>query len=239
MIKGIAGVCTAAFLVLAGTGTASAGLIASLTFTTPTGTVYDTDSIPIDLTLALDPNSDALITDGAGNVISGLPADLTPYLFSPIDKTGVNLQSDTLSTVLNESLTCSTSFLIGCGDAGSPYSFNFSSFFPSSNFELDAGNSYTNLFGTFNPDGGTAPDGTYTLPHVSLFIQVYDASILTDPNDPNSELHIADIPIADTTQQPSFTRDVISATPEPGTWFLTLSGLAAAVSVARRKSGIK
>jgi hypothetical protein len=201
---------------LAGVETASAALIATLNFTTPTGFVGPTDSIPIYLTLALDPSSDALITDGSGNVISGLTI---PPGFNPTN------------TNLNEFLQCSGTFITGCGGLGStPYQFNFNfnppNFIAPANFDLEAGNSFTWLFGTFTPVGMTAP-GTYTLPEVGVFIQMWDG-----------QTHLGDVQIADifSSGGPSFTRTVTGdVVPEPGTWMLMLSGLALAVGAARRK----
>jgi hypothetical protein len=62
---------------------ASASLIATGTFTTPTGTVSATDNIPVFITLSLDQSSDPLITDSNGNVISSYSiADVEANLFS-------------------------------------------------------------------------------------------------------------------------------------------------------------
>ena len=210
-----------------------AGVTATLTFTTPNGTVGPTDSIPIYLTLTLDPSSVALTTDGSGNVTSGLtPADIAANLFAGLPP-GEDQTSATNSN-LNEGWGCSGTFFTGC--SGNPYDYvdNFSgdfSFYDGLN--LAPGSSSQWLLATLTPTGGTAPAGTYTFAGpfsaVGFFIQVWDNTY------PGGPLHLADVPIADTGNV-TFTRTVVDAVPEPGTWAMMLGGLALAAGFKRRQA---
>jgi len=201
---------------------------AILMFKNPTGIATDTDSIEVWLTLALDTASDPLITDSSG-LVTPLPrlADIAANLFSGLPA-GVNENSAT-SASLNVSVGCSGSFSSNC--SGTPYDFNFNfappSFAGARSLNLQPGSVTDFLLGTFTPCSGRVPAGTYTFPFAAFFIQVYDDTRL-DPVFPNSPLHIAYIPIADTASQQPFTRMVFDAdeviTPEPGTYGCILAG---------------
>lgn len=212
----------------------------SLTFTTPTGTVNATDSIPVWLTLLLDP-SYALATDATANVTTGLTIpDIQAHLFGGLPG-GVDPTTDALTSNVNVSFGCSGSFTTSC-TGGPPYDFNFNFAPPAMvapvNLNLPAGSSFDYLFGSFDPTGGTAPAGTYQFFFSGVFIQVFDNNFLQDPNDQNSgPLHIADVPIANTQDSNStFTRDVTgSSVPEPGTYGLMLAGLGVLAGFVRRK----
>jgi hypothetical protein len=153
---------------------ASASVIATATFTTPTGTVNSTDSIPVFLTLALDPSSDPLITDGNGNVISSYSiADVQANLFSNLPD-GVDPTVDPLHSYLNEFFECSGTFTTSCTQ-GPRYDFQFG---PPISFNLDIepGNSINFLLGAFTPTGGVVPPGTYTFLNGGVFIQIYSTT---------------------------------------------------------------
>ena len=213
--------------------------IATLTFKTPTGTVADTDSIDVWLTIALDGASDPLQSDAFGALLT-LPslADVAAGLFSGLPA-GVDENSADRAG-LNVAFGCSTNFTSGCL-GGPPYSFNFNylapSFIGAQALDLQPGSATDFLFGTFTPDGGRAPAGTYTFPYAAFFIQVFDTT-REQPGFPGSWLHIADVPIASTGDQPSFTRDVVStldtSAPEPATYTFMLAGLALVVGMKRR-----
>jgi hypothetical protein len=211
----------------------------TLTFTVPTGTVNSTDSVPVWLTLLLNPDY-ALSTDASANVTTGLTiSDIQAHLFVGLPG-GVDTTTDTLSSNVNVAFGCSGTFTSGC-TGGPPYDFNFNfnplSMIAPPNLSLPAGSSTDYLFGTFIPTGGTAPAGTYQFFFSSVFIQVYDDNF-QDPNSPNSPLHIADVPIADTASSDStFTRNVVgeAATPEPGTYTMMLAGFGVLVGFVRRK----
>jgi PEP-CTERM motif len=235
-------VAVAGFVMLAG-GQALWGQQPSkgtLTFTTPTGTVNATDSIPVWLTLLLNP-SYALATDASGNVTTGLTiSDVQDNLFSGLPP-GVDPTTDPLTSNVNVSFGCSGTFTSVC-TSGPPYDFNFNFNPPSMiapvNLNLPAGSSFDYLFGSFDPTGGTAPAGTYDFFFTGLFIQVFDGNF-QDPNNPGSPLHIADVPIADTgASNSTFTRDVVggAAIPEPGTTALMLAGLGVLAGFVRRRA---
>jgi hypothetical protein len=219
---------------------ASASLIATATFTTPAGTVNAMDSIPVFLTLSLDPSSDPLITDGSGNLISSYSiADVQANLFSGLPD-GVDPTVDPLHSYLNEFFECSGTFTTSCTQ-GPPYDFQFGP--PISfNLDLEPGNSIDLLLGTFTPTGGIAPPGTYTFLNGGVFIQIFDDAFPVDPSDPSSlpGLHIADIPVAAADTGGSvFTRDVIAGAPEPGSGLLLLAGFAFVGGLFRRKLNLE
>jgi hypothetical protein len=231
-----------ALLVLSSAAAGHAGIIGALTFTDPTGLVAPTDSIDVYLTLTLDPSSDPLKTDGSANVLGLTPADIAPYLFGGLPA-GVDENSLTNSN-LNVAFGCGTTFTTIC-TSGPPYDFNFNLAFPTlvgpASFDLEPGMSTQILLGTFTPTGGAAPPGTYEFDYAAVFIQVYDANLLNDPNDPSSGwLHIADVPISDTaTTGSTFTRTVLGGgvpgVPEPGVWAMTLGGLGVLAGFARKR----
>jgi hypothetical protein len=209
--------------------------------------VSPTDSIPVNLTLTLDPSSEALTTDAGGQVTSGLDtSDITANLFSGLDP-NVNPSTDSLQTDINVAFGCSGNFTAFC-TGGPPYDFFFNSkssttmspFDPNStlggsqNTLVNPGDSVTYLFGAFHPTGGIAPAGTYQFFNASLLIQVFDLNFNQVSGDPTSgPLHIADVPIADTQSSNStFSRIVI---PEPATWGLAAGVLLACAALARRQ----
>jgi len=219
--------------------------IATLTFRTPNATVLDTDTIDVWLTLSFSIDSEALVTDGSGYV-TPLPslADIAANLFSGLPP-GVDENSAT-SAIVNVAFGCGGNFTSSCTD-GPPYTFAFNylapSFIGAQNLNMQPGTEQDFLYGTFTPDGGRAPAGTYTFPYAAFFIQVY----ADDPDFPGSLLHIADIPIADTCggqdcdngRQSPFTRDVLATsvgTPEPATYSFILAGLAMVVGMKRARS---
>jgi hypothetical protein len=212
----------------------------TLTFTTPSGTVSQVDSIPVWLTLLLDP-SYTLATDASANVTTGLTiADIEANLLTGLP-VGVDPTTDSLTSNVNVAFGCSGDFTSSCTN-GPPYDFSFNSNPPSlnapTNLSLPAGSSTDFLFGAFDPTGGVAPAGIYHFLFASVFIQVFDNAFLQDPNDPNSgSLYIADVPIADTASSNStFTRNVLTTVPEPGTYALMLAGLGVMVGFVRRKT---
>jgi hypothetical protein len=237
MVKRLVHVSVTGLMILAGIGAASGAPIATLTFMDPFQSVNPADSIPVWLTLALDPASDPLITDAGANVTSGLTvADVQANLFSGLP--AVDPTTDTLTSNLNVGFGCSGTFTSSC-TTGPPYDFIFNFNPPTlispANLNLPAGSSTNFLYGTFVPTGGIAPPGTYQFFFASVFIQVFDQNFLQDPSNLSSgPLHIADVPIADTAESNSvFTR---SSVPEPGTYTLMLAGLGALVAFMRRKA---
>lgn len=161
---------------------AQAAYLAALQFIQPTGTVLTTDTIDVRIRLTLDPGSDPLLVndDSIGPPPFGVPLANYPapgtVNFNYYDGTTTTFHSGgTILSVdsiyLNTFYECSGDFGASC-TAGPPYSFNFNTTGPESiNFIPNASNpsisiapggSYDYLFGSYTPDGGAAPVGTYT-----------------------------------------------------------------------------
>lgn len=233
-------ILTAALLLasssLAPASTIASGVIASLVFTTPTGNVGPSDSIPILVTLTLDPNSAPITTDAGYMVTSGYSSsDVTANLL-PNLPAYVNVDTDSLRANLTEFLSCSGSFFSGCNE--NPYHFDFdyssNAFVTQQNLNLVPGSSTTFTYGSLTPTGGVpvAP-GTYNLGPVGYFIQIYDNS---GPGGYANADHIADIAIADTSlSESTFSRTVISSAPEPGTYAMMGSALVGLLYTVRRR----
>jgi hypothetical protein len=223
--------CILIFFLLA-TSSLLAGSFGTLTFTNPTGSVSQTDSIPVWLRLTLGP-SYALATDETRNVTTGLTmTDILANLFGNVPDTFS--QDDTLHSRLSVFFGCSGTFTSSCIE-GPPYDFDWNftppSFISPGNLSLAAGSSTDYLFGTFVPTGGTAPPGTYQFSYTGITIDVYDDTL--------GGIQIAAIPVADTgTEGPGFTREVVSGqaatVPEPGTVTLFGAGLALLAGAARQ-----
>jgi hypothetical protein len=94
------------------------------------------------------------------------------------------------------------------------------------------------LFGTFTPEGGNAPAGTYNLPGAQYEIQVFDTDVL-DSNGFATE--VAEIPLGDTLNSAGFTANVTAAnvTPEPGFFGIIALALPVLVFFAWRRSAAR
>ncbi len=200
----------------------------TLTFDQQFGTATSTAAIPVFLTFTLDPASVPLTTGPDAMVTSGLTdqnisdAGDDPAVFT--------------RRLANEFFACSGSFTAGCGSttAGAyHFDFNFDppAFVTPSNFDLEPGQSYSFLFGTFTPNGRGAAPGTYQFFNAGIFFELFNAD--------NSQE--AGINIAQTcaTGDPAcaFTRVVtggVAAVPEPATWALMIGGFAS-VGLAQRR----
>jgi PEP-CTERM motif len=213
-------------------GQAHAALLATLTFNTPFAIVASDQPVDVFLTLTLDAASDALTTDTAGRPTSGF--DFAGYT-GPIDLNDPNTR-----VLLNESYQCGGSFVGLCGSG--PYSFDFNfnqpNFIGPRDFDLQPGQSFSWLFGTFNPVSGNAPPGLYDFFNAGAIVQIYNPG---DPNDPNDD-QFDSISIAQTCPSQdrscAFVREVYavnSAVPEPATWAMMLFGFALIGSTLRRR----
>lgn len=245
MIKCFAYASVAGFLMLAGGGIASAGLIptiggvaidATLTFTDPTGTVESTDSIPVDLTLSLAGDSAALTTDASGNIIGLTEADIDPYLTSTALAEDLN-GSDATESFLEVGWGCGLTFDSDCTSTPYTDTFNYASptFIAPLNLDLQAGDSLTGLYDTLTPNGGNAPAGTYTQSYAEADIFVWDFNLADEAGNGGNPIELADIDIADTFDQTAFTRTVDASAPEPSTGALGLLGGSILLIAMRRK----
>jgi hypothetical protein len=242
----------ASFVLLGLVQIASADIFGTVSFKTPVVTVSNTASIPVYLTLTLDPNSDPLITDASGNVTSLTTTQIAANVFGtfydstsncngggcPISGYTPDFTNDIFSSDVDEGYLCSgiTFFSAAniCGGGTSPYNFTFG---PgpgldfATNVNLAPGSSTSYLFGTFTPAAGSVPAGTYTLPDAFYFMQVYDDT-QTDTN--GQPVHIADITLGDTSNSAGFTADVVG-TPEPSFYGVLAVGLMGLLAVRIRK----
>lgn len=214
-----------------------AAVIASLTFNTPTATVASNAAIDVFLTLALDANSDALTTDASGRPTSGF--DYAGYTGN------IDLNDPNTRVFFSESFGCSGTFTDVCSPGAYEWNFNFNqpNFISPVDFNLQPGQSYSWLFGTFTPVGGNAPAGLYTFYNASTLVQIYNPG--ADPNDPNDDQNDF-INFAQTcpTQEAScaFTREVFAvnnAVPEPGTWGMMILGFGVVGSALRRRGATR
>lgn len=213
---------------------AQAAVIATLQFLQPTGTVLSNQPIDVYLRLTLDAASDALTSDSSGTVTSGFDAG---SYSGPVDINDPNTR-----IIFNEFFECSGNFGSGC-IAGPPYDFNFSfaqpNFIGPANFDLQPGQSFEWLFGTFTPTGGNAPAGLYTFYNAGAIVQLYNPG---DPNDPNDD-QFDSITLAQTCPGQdsacAFTREVLAApggVPEPAAWAMMLAGFGLVGSAVRRRN---
>ena len=214
---------------------AQAAVIATLNFTQPTGTVLSNQSIDVYLKLTLDAASDALTSDASGTPTSG---------FDPGSYTGpIDLNDPNTRILFNEFFECSGNFGSGC-IAGPPYDFNFSyaqpNFIGPVDFDLQPGESFEWLYGTFTPTGGNAPAGTYSFYNAGVIVQIYNPGAdLIDPSDDMFD----SITLAETCPGQdaacAFTRDVLAApggVPEPAAWSMMLAGFGLVGSAMRKRN---
>lgn len=223
----------AAALALAVATPAFAAVNATLSFIQPTGVALSNQPIDVYLRLALAADSDALTTDGSGYPTSGF--DAGAYM-GPIDLNDPNTR-----VVFNEFFECSGSFTSVC-TSGPPYDFNFNfaqpNFIGPVNFDLQPGQSFDWLFGTFTPTGGNAPAGLYSFFNAGAIVQIYNPG--ADPNDGGDDQYDS-VLLASTCpgQNPScaFTREVLPAlaVPEPAAWTLMIAGFGLIGAALRRR----
>ena len=188
---------------------AQAAVIATLSFDTPTGTVASNADIPVWMTLTLDPSSDPITTDASGYVTSPLSA-----------QTISDLNGNSTGVYMSESVGCGDT-LDACNGPSSAYTFSFNrganTFAAPANLDLEPGDSLDILLGTFTPNGGNAPAGTYEFNIAYVSFGYHDST--------SDSTYLADIAHTPT----PFDRTVfsVSAAPEPATWAMFLMGFGA------------
>ena len=169
----------------------------SLGFANPTGTALATDTIDVMLTFSLRADAgEAFTFDGTAGAPFGVP-DILPTqatVYDPVTQTSTNVDFAHYDyAYLNTWYGCSTNFSDNsCPSATTTYRFDWGDL-PQA-LTLNPGESFTYRMGTFTPNGGAAPAGTYTFSYaaLALFVQGTDA----DGN------HIgADVNLALTTDQ--------------------------------------
>lgn len=148
---------------------ASAAVVSTLSFTTPSGTVGPTDTIDIWVTLTLDPSSDPLTFD-RNQADGNLPASLLPIDATWGEyKVGEFASYDAVHTYF--SYICSGNLLTSSCDGGeytsiwfdNPYSWG-----RDGSLVLQPGESRDFLLRRFSPTDGSAALGEYTLGGIEL-----------------------------------------------------------------------
>ncbi len=201
----------------------------TLTFDTRLGTATSTQAIPVFLTFTLDPASVPLTTGPDAQITSGLTdQNITDAGFDPTVFT---------DRLVNEAAECSGTFFNGCGSSTSAYNFNFNfdapAFVTPTNFDLEPGQSYSFLFGTFTPNGTGAAPGVYQFFNANIHFQLTNAD-----HSQNAEITVAN---TCTGQDPTcaFTRTVTAApgaVPEPAAWALMIGGFGLVGTALRRRT---
>ncbi len=162
---------------LAASSPANAAFLATLAFVEPTGTVAPDESIPVWLTLTLDPASDplAITLDSDTDPPFGVPlANYPDFVATPLGgRQGLAYELVSLDTVLSVTLNvaarCAGTLIGECSPGAYAFDFNLSgpdslSFRPDAAWPevaLAPGESLDFLLGTFVPTAPVAA-GTYT-----------------------------------------------------------------------------
>ena len=230
-----AGAFAAASLLFA--APSQAAIIATLTFDTPSATVLSNEAIEVWVTLHLDPMSDAITTDGSGEVTSGLTDQMiTDAGFDP---------DQVFRTNVNNYFECSGTFVSGCGP-GPEYAFDFNfaapSFVGAANRNLLPGSDTSFHFGTFTPIGGNAAPGLYTFYNVGFIFQ-FTQPDADHPGDNKTGSYTFAQTCPFQNDACAFTREVLAApgggVPEPASWALMILGFGGAgVALRRRRAAL-
>jgi hypothetical protein len=207
---------------------ASAAIVGTLTYDTPTGTALSTETIEVWATLSLAADSDAFFYDPD----SGNPFGFDPAQIPTLSDQGVPFASYTYS-FLWVSRTCSGNFNTGC-DAG-PYTIEQGSsawFDIEKPFTLNASESRSFSLATITPVGGSAPAGTYTVYNMGLGISVNGL----DAEGNTIEAEIVSFNTCNSGEEScAFTRTV-SAVPVPAAAWLFGSGILGLAGISRKRT---
>lgn len=179
---------TALFVALTLSATAAAFPIGSLEWVQPTGTVTPTESIPVSFRLRLTDDSMPLIigAQSSGAPMSGLDA-------ADLEELDIRFPDYRITnTYLNHFFECGGTFTSSCLEAP-PYRFEFSTAFPNYDVEFLPGVAYELAHGTFIPEPGPVPAGTYQHFNSGIYFVVegfynnrrYDPAL--DPTHPDYE----------------------------------------------------
>jgi len=232
---GLLGACLAA-------STASAQVPVSamrMSFIEPSAApVQPTDSIPVWIRFENTDASNAFVIDPAlplfGLALEWLPS--TGFGIDPVTGEPISGPFSTYDSItLNRGYGCSGSFTNGCDAAA--YRFEFASDAALSNpVSIAPGASLNYLLGTFEPEGGSAPPGTYEFYRAAMFLKFsgldaqdraisgFTIPVQTCYFDTAADCLAAGSDIC-----------LRTAVPEPGSWAMTTAGLVALGLWMRRR----
>jgi hypothetical protein len=206
-----------------------------LSFVAPTGTVANNVPIDVMMRLTLDPASDPLAFSSFP--LTGFaPGDLPTqgYYTPPVGPRELRNFDSLDGALLNVGAGCSGTFIGNCVAGVVPYTFTFyfgaGSLVGMNNFNLAPGGTHDFQLGTFTPQPGPAPVGTYTFDFALLSLAFYGQDAL------GNFLVTDGTTLAQTCAGCTFSRDVIAAAvPEPGTYLLMFTGLLGLVGMQKRE----
>ena len=216
----------------------------SLSFTERVGTASPTDTIEVWVTLTLSTDSSPLSFSN-GNLLSAMAALGLPqqgYVSTP---TGSELAdyASYLGARLSSVYVCSGNFYAPDCTPG-PYTFSFNtpegpgsepprtSIDYAKELDLQPGDSFSYMVGSFAPLDGSAPEGTYQLYNSRLYLSVQ--GIDTQGRIARNYVELARTHCAVGSSDCAFTRTVLTPVPEPSTWALMALGCGILCTTTRR-----
>lgn len=217
---------------LSSVATSQAASFGTLEWVNRTGTVFDTETIPVEFRLTLDPNSVPLIIGprGEGPPISGLEQE-------DFDSLAAEFPGYTITLAyVTHGFGCGGTF--GNCTSPPPYRFNFSPLFPSYDADFQPGTPVILPHGEFIPDPIPAPLGTYFHYRSTIYLNV--AGIYPDSVNPEEMLTffrsftVAEVACNNGDTSCAFTRTV-TPVPLPAAAWLFSAGLVGLATVARRR----
>jgi PEP-CTERM motif len=220
----------------------------TMSFDQLSATVGPNDSIDVFVTLTIAANSAPLVFNSAsgapfGFATSDLPVQGRVMGLPPNQPPQFANFTNYSSVSTSVSYYCDSTFMTGCPSSISttPYFFTFNglgtpaqpSFNGLTSANLQPGQSFSYLFGTFKPTGGgPVPVGTYSLFGAGAGLSFNGRDALG-----RSLTAFVDMGRTCPTNAATctFTRTVVAAVPEPHTYALLAAGLFAVVLSARRR----